>query len=70
MLRDIEIAKAEREVDRIEIFERRRQKRQMQRDEGEGERAGPESERVDQRFRSVAASAGCSTSPSFKLPVR
>ena len=42
VIRDIEVADAEREVDRIEIFERGRQKRQMKRDETDNERGGAE----------------------------
>ena len=38
MLGDVEVADAEREIDRVEIFERRGKKRQVQRDEREGER--------------------------------
>ena len=37
---DVEVTYAEGEVDRIEIFERGRKKRQVERDEGNRERAG------------------------------
>ena len=38
MARDVEVADAEREVDRVEIFERRRQERQVEREEEQRER--------------------------------
>src|SRR6185436_15286367 len=38
VLRDVELAHAQREVDRVEVFERRRQEREVRREEQEGER--------------------------------
>lgn len=60
MARDVEMADAESEIDRVDIFERRGQVRQMREDEERG-----------QRSRRVArVQAGRSRSPSFRLPVR
>ena len=63
MIRRIEIAHAEREVHRVEIFERRRKKGQMRDEKNRGKRGGPEKLRRDlQTWRRIR--------PSFKLPVR
>ena len=44
MLGDVEVADAEREIDRVEILERGGKKRQVQRDEREREQARREAE--------------------------
>jgi hypothetical protein len=42
MARRIEIAHAEREVHRVEIFERRRKKREVRHEKNRGDRARPQ----------------------------
>ena len=55
--RDVEVADAERKVDRIEVLERGGQERQVQRDESTREGAGAE-EGSSHRTRAKRASAG------------
>jgi hypothetical protein len=63
MVSGIEVAHAEGEVDRVEIFERRGKKRQMRDEKDRRESGGPENFRGDaQIWRRIR--------PSFKLPVR
>ena len=62
MLRDVELPNAEREVDLVEIFERRRKKRQVQREEQ------PTKNRAGEAMR--AGHAGRSSRPSLRLPMR
>src|SRR5205807_1078507 len=57
----IELVEAEREIQRVDVFERRGQKREMRREEQRRQGGGPEKFRL-QTCRS--------SSPSFKLPVR
>ena len=69
MMRDVESMKTQSEIDGIQIFERRREVREMKREKderqnaqrGEGPRAAQPSEIIH---------AGRSKSPSFRLPVR
>ena len=57
----IELVKAEGEVERIDVFERRREKCEMSGEKHRGEAAGPEQFGL-QTCRRI--------NPSFKLPVR
>jgi len=65
MLRDIEVPQAEREVDRVEIFERGREIRKMEREK-------EEREQCDARLKGSRSfhQAGRRNNPSFRLPVR
>src|SRR5262249_10473330 len=66
MLRDVEVPDAQCEVDRIEIFERRREIRQMEDEKNEGE-AGNARLRGSRSFHSEV---GRRNKPSFRLPMR
>ena len=59
--RDVVVADAEREVDRVEIFQRDRKGKQVEHEKEQREQPA----RAQRR-----AHAGRSSSPSFKLPVR
>ena len=61
VLRRIELVQAEREIQRVDVFERRGQTREMRREEKRRQSGGPEKFRL-QTCRS--------SRPSFKLPVR
>ena len=61
VLRRIELVQAEREIQRVDVFERRGQTREMRREEERRQGGGPEKFRL-QTCRS--------SRPSFKLPVR
>ena len=69
MVCDVEGAHAEREIDRIDVFERRRQVRKVEREKDQ--RGDRDSERQRARRRQPDVSyAGRRTSPSFRLPMR
>ena len=81
MLGDIEVPHAEREVDRIEILERRRQVREMEREKDDGEENGRTAPGNPPTGRLCAmGGAACPVpgdvhvgrrnSPSLRLPVR
>ena len=62
VLRDVVVADAQRKVDRVEVFERGRQEREMERDEQRAE---------DPTGKPIRPGhAGCSNSPSLRLPMR
>ena len=75
MARDVELAHAEREVDRVEIFERCGQERQVKREKENASSATRASRsqtmlcgRRQARRSRVTSAAG--SRPSFRLPVR
>ena len=83
MFGDVEVADAQREVDGIEILERRWKIRQVKREENEREEHGDRdafnrASAFDRAFRARLKGspsdrvrhAGRSNNPSFKLPVR
>ena len=81
VVRDVELTDAEGEVDRVEIFERRREVRQVQREKHEGESNDERRGRKDRKGRFffalvavfaflVERHAGRRNSPSLRLPVR
>ena len=81
VMRDVELTNAEGEVDRVEIFERRRDVRQVQREKGDRDQdydRGARRTRRETMFSAgtaisavhVRAQAGRRNSPSLRLPVR
>ena len=78
VVRDVELTDAEGEVDRVEIFERRREVGQVQREKGDGDKNDDRGARGEDIFSPrtgiaavhVRAQAGRRNSPSLRLPVR
>jgi hypothetical protein len=77
VLGDVEFANAEREVDRVEIFEGRRPVGKVKDAEDEGKNGGkrevsggPPVARLNGSRRDVEAHVGRKNRPSFRLPVR
>jgi hypothetical protein len=69
VMRDVERAQAEREIDRIDVFKRSGQVRKVEREKDQ--RGDRDSERQRTRRRQPDVSyAGRRTSPSFRLPMR
>ena len=68
MVRDVELADPEREIDRVEIFEGRGEVRKVKGEEDDGE-SGRERKAREAR-REKLFHAGRMNSPSFRLPIR
>ena len=70
MLRDVEVADAEREVDGVDVLERRGKERQVEaRNAARGRQRHERTDPRKQRF-GPSDAASRSTRPSFRLPVR
>jgi len=66
MARDIELPQTQGKVNRVEIFERLREKRKVKRSECRRKREGKRCGRTDRPTDHI----GRSSNPSFRLPVR
>ncbi len=76
MMDDVEMTYAEREIDRVEVFERRGKKRQVEREKQQHDDCADPRVRRPKRGRTpfsrplFEVHIGRKRSPSFRLPVR
>ena len=70
MMRHVESPHSQREVNRIEVFERFREVREMKDEKQESQRDGKRQGRALFAIDFVRPQAGRRNSPSFRLPVR